>query len=132
MSKSYGNTIEIFGEEKTLRKKMMGIKMDSRTPQEPKPDADQNLAIQILKLVAPPDVAKDYEDRLRAGGLGYGDLKKALFEHYWNYFAAARAKRADLAANLDYVNKVLSDGAASARSIAQKVLQRARVASGLE
>ena len=132
MSKSYNNTIEIFGEEKPLRKKMMGIKMDSRTPQEPKPDADQNLAIQILKLVAPPDVAKDYEDRLRAGGLGYGDLKKALFEHYWNYFAAARAKRADLAANLDYVNKVLSDGAASARSIAQKVLQRARVASGLE
>src|SRR5664279_1860391 len=132
MSKSYNNTIEIFGEEKPLRKKVMNIKMDSRTPQEPKPDADQNLAIQILKLVAPPDKAMDYEDRLRAGGLGYGDLKKALFEHYWNYFAAARAKRADLAANLDYVNKVLSDGAASARSIAQKVLQRARVASGLE
>jgi tryptophanyl-tRNA synthetase len=109
----------------------MSIKMDSRTPQEPKPDADQNLAIQILKLVAPPDVAKDYEDRLRAGGLGYGDLKKALFEHYWNYFAAARAKRAELAANLDYVHKVLVEGAASARSVAQKVLQRARVASGL-
>ncbi len=76
MSKSYGNTIEIFGDEKALRKKVMGIKMDSRTPQEPKPDAEQNLAIQILKLVAPPEVAKDYEDRLRAGGLGYGDLKK--------------------------------------------------------
>ena len=67
MSKSYGNTIEIFGEEKVLRKKIMSIVMDSRTPQEPKPDADQNLAIQILKLVAPSEVAKDYEDRLRAG-----------------------------------------------------------------
>jgi tryptophanyl-tRNA synthetase len=131
MSKSYGNAIEIFGDEKALRKKVMGIKMDSRSPQEPKPDADQNLAIQLLRLVAPPDTAKDYEDRLRAGGLGYGDLKKALFEHYWNYFAAARAKRAELVANPDYVNQVLADGATRAREVARKVLQRAKVASGL-
>src|SRR5271154_5123562 len=87
MSKRYGNTIEIFGEEKGLRKKVMGLVMDSRTPQEPKPDADKNIAIQLLRLVAPPGVATDYEERLRAGGLGYGDLKKALFEYYWNYFA---------------------------------------------
>ena len=54
--------------------------MDSRTPEEPKPDADQNLAIQLLRLVAPPAVATDYEDRLRAGGMGYGDFKLlALF-----------------------------------------------------
>jgi tryptophanyl-tRNA synthetase len=132
MSKSYGNTLEIFGDEKALRKKVMAIKMDSRTPQEPKPDADQNLAIQLLKLVAPPEVAKDFEDRLRAGGLGYGDLKKALFENYWNHFAAARAKRAELAANLDYVHGVLREGAAKARTLAQKVLHRAKVASGLE
>src|SRR5436189_1943130 len=71
MSKSYGNTIEIFGEEQALRKKIMGIKMDSRSPQEPKPDADQNLAIQLLKLVAPAATAKSFEERLRAGGLGY-------------------------------------------------------------
>ena len=127
-----GNTIEIFGDEKALRKKAMSLKMDSRTPQEPKPDADQNLAIQILRLVAAPDVAKDLEDRLRAGGLGYGELKKALFEQYWNYFAAARTKRAELAANLDYVHQVLAEGAANARGVAQKVLQRAKVASGLD
>jgi tryptophanyl-tRNA synthetase len=132
MSKSYGNTIELFGEEKALYKKIMGIKMDSRTPQEPKPDADQNLAIQLLKLVAPSEVAKDFENRLRAGGLGYGDLKKALFQHYWSYFAAARTKRAELSANLDYVNKVLADGAARAKEIAQKVLHRAKKASGLD
>src|SRR3984885_10376594 len=132
MSKSYGNTIEIFGDEKAIRKKIMGIVMDSRSPQEPKPDADKNLAIQLLKLIAPPGVGRDFEDRLRAGGLGYGDLKKALFENYWNYFADARKKRAELAANLDHVNKVLSDGAAKARSIAQKVLKRARKNSGLE
>ena len=132
MSKSYGNTIEIFGEEKTLRKKVMAIKMDSRQPSEPKPDAEQNLAIQILKLVAPDPVAKDFEDRLRAGGLGYGDLKKALFEHYWNYFAEARTKRAELVANMDYVHGVLRDGAAKARAKACEVLGRARKASGLE
>ena len=131
MSKSYGNTIEIFGDEKATRKKIMGIVMDSRTPQEPKPDADKNLAIQLLKLVAPADVAKDFEDRLRAGGLGYGDLKKALFEHYWNYFAPARAKRAELAANLDYVHGVLKDGAAKAQALARTVLNRAKKASGL-
>lgn len=132
MSKSYGNTIEIFGEEKALRKKVMAIVMDSRLPAEPKPDAEKNNAIQLLKLVAPPEIAKDFEDRLRAGGLGYGDLKKALFEHYWNYFAAARAKRAELAANLDYVHQVLRVSAAKAKIKAQEVLKRARKASGLD
>src|SRR6266480_1478528 len=63
MSKSYGNTIEIFGDEKAVRKKVMSIKMDSRTPQEPKPDAEKNLAIQLLKLVASPDMANDYQER---------------------------------------------------------------------
>jgi tryptophanyl-tRNA synthetase len=132
MSKSYGNTIEIFGDEKTMRKKIMGIVMDSRTPAEPKPDADKNLAIQLLRLVAPADVASATEERLRAGGLGYGDLKKMLFEHYWNYLAAARARRAELAANLDHVNQVLADGAVRARAVADVVLKRARRASGLE
>ena len=131
MSKSYNNTIEIFGEENAVRKKIMGIKMDSRSPQEPKPDADQNLAIQLLKLIAPPATAKEYEARLRAGGLGYGDLKKALFESYWNYFALARTLRTELAGDLDYVHKVLADGAAKARGVAQKVLRRAKQASGL-
>jgi tryptophanyl-tRNA synthetase len=132
MSKSYGNTIEIFGDEKAIRKKIMGIVMDSRPPAEPKPDADKNLAVQLLKLVAPVEVAKDFENRLRAGGLGYGDLKKALFEHYWNYFAEARKKRAELASNLDHVNKVLTDGAARARTLARQVLDRAKKASGLD
>jgi len=132
MSKSYGNAIEIFGDEKATRKKIMGIVMDSRTPAEPKPDADKNLAIQLLKLVAPAETAKDLENRLRAGGLGYGDLKKALFENYWNYFAEARKKRAGLAAKPDDVNQVLADGAVKARKLAQTVLKRARKACGLE
>ena len=132
MSKSYGNTIELFGEEKPTRKKIMGIVMDSRTPAEPKPDADKNLAVQLLKLVQEKTAADAVEERLRAGGMGYGDLKKQLFESYWNHFAEARKKRAELAANLDYVNSVLADGAARARAVARPVLKRARQNCGLE
>ena len=131
MSKSYGNTIEIFGDEKILRKKIMSIKMDSRPPAEPKPDAEKNLAIQLLKVID-ARAGKEFEEKLRAGGLGYGDLKKKLFEVYWEHFAAARAQRAELAANLDYVNGVLKDGAAKARALAQTVLRRARKNCGLE
>ena len=132
MSKSYGNTLEIFGDEKALRKKVMSIVMDSRTPAEPKPDADRNLCIQLMKLLAPPAVAADYEARLRAGGLGYGDLKKALFEHFWTFFAPARARRDELLADPGYVDRVLAEGAARARALASIVIQRARRACGLE
>ena len=132
MSKSYGNTIDLFGDEKATRKKIMGIVMDSRTPAEPKPDADKNLAIQLLKMVAPAEVAADFENRLRAGGLGYGDLKKALFEHYWNHFAVARAQRAELEKDLGYVNQVLKEGAERARATSGGVIKRARQACGLE
>ena len=132
MSKSYGNTIDIFGAEKPLKKRIMGLVMDSRSMEEPKPDADQNIAVQLLRLVGSPDVAKDCEERLRAGGYGYGTLKKALFESYWEYFRPMREKREELAANMDYVHGVLRDGAEKARSVARPVLQRARQICGLE
>ena len=131
MSKSYDNTIDIFGDEKPLRKTIMRLVMDSRPSEEPKPDADKNIAVQLLRLVAPEDVAKDWEERLGSGGLGYGDLKKALFENYWEYFAEARAKRNELENNLDYVNQVLKDGADKARARATTVLDRARKNCGL-
>ena len=131
MSKSYSNTIDIFGDEKPLRKTIMRLVMDSRPPEEPKPDADKNIAVQLLHLVAPEDTANDWEGRLRAGGLGYGDLKKALFEHYWEYFAEARAKRTELKCNLDYINQILKEGAAKARERAVSVLDRARKNCGL-
>jgi tryptophanyl-tRNA synthetase len=132
MSKSYGNTIDLFADEKSTRKKIMGIVMDSRTPAEPKPDADRNLAIRLLKLFAPPPVACGFEERLRAGGLGYGELKKVLFEHCWGTFAEARARRAELAADVDHVETILRDGAERARAVARGVLGRARRACGLE
>lgn len=131
MSKSYGNTLELFGEEKAVRKKIMGIPMDSRTPAEPKPDADKNLAIQLLKVVAAPELAAATEAHLREGGLGYGDLKKILFEQVWAHFAPARVRRAELVANLDHVEAILRDGALRARAVAEPVLHRARTACGL-
>ena len=82
--------------------------------------------------MAPPDVAAQFEGRLHQGGLGYGDLKKELFECYWSYFAPARARRDQLTANLDYVHEVLRRGASAARALAQGVLKRARSAAGLE
>jgi tryptophanyl-tRNA synthetase len=132
MSKSYSNTIEIFGDEKTMRKKIMSLVMDSRAVEEPKPDADKNIAVQLLKLVATPGTGEEVESRLRAGGYGYGDLKKALFEQYWAYFTDARRKRAELAANLDYVESVLRQGADRARTIASGVLKRSRRVCGLD
>ena len=90
-----------------------------------------SLAIQLLRFFASKDVAADFENRLRAGGLGYGDLKKALFEYYWNFFAPYRVKRAELAANPDYVEKILRDGAERARAVAAKTMTRARQACGL-
>jgi len=132
MSKSYGNTIEIFLDEATARKKIMGIVMDSRSVQEPKPDADNNIAIQLLKFLAPPDVAKNYEDPLRAGGLGYAELKKALFKYYWEYFSEMRMKRAELEKNLDFVYEVMKKGAEKARVQASIVLKRARKVCGID
>ncbi len=131
MSKSYSNTIEIFGDEKIVRKKIMGIVMDSRTLEEPKPDADKNNAIQILNLLN-PDKGREEIIRLSAGMYGYGTVKKQLADTYWEYFAGARKKRAELAANLDFVNQVLADGATKARTLAQTVLKRARKNCGLE
>jgi len=131
MSKSYGNTLDLFGDEKATRKKIMGIPMDSRAPAEPKPDADQNLAIRLLKVVSEPAFALETEERLRVGGLGYGDLKKILFEQVWTHFEAARGRRAALAADPAYVESVLRDGAARARTVADGVLARARRACGL-
>ena len=132
MSKSYDNTINIFGDEKRLKKRIMSLVIDSRGMEAPKPDADQHSAVQLLKLVAPEGVAQECEDQLRAGGYGYGTLKKSLVEHYWECFREQRQKRSELAANLDYVDSILAEGADKARAVARPVLKRARVACGLE
>ena len=130
MSKSYGNTIEIFEAEKSLRKKIMSIKTDS-TPMVAPKNPDTCSVFALYQLFATPEQQAALSDRYRAGGMGYGEAKQALFEAAMSYFADARARRAELAANPSQVEDVLLAGAKKARAKGQAVLQRVREACGL-
>lgn len=131
MSKSYGNAIEIFLDEKALKKKVMGIVSDSQPLEAPKTDLEKNAAWQILRLVAPEKDFQEMDARLRAGGTGWGDLKKKVFECIWEMFAPARKRRAKLAADLPGVERILAEGAEKARAVARRTLACAREAVGL-
>jgi tryptophanyl-tRNA synthetase len=130
MSKSYGNTLEIFNEEKTLRKKVMGIVTDS-TPVEAPKNPDQSTIVELYRLFVPSDQVTRMENEFRAGGVGYGEFKKRLFETIWETFAPMRKRRAELESDPDYVDKVLADGAARARRVAEKTMARVHQAVGL-
>ncbi|HWL08745.1 MAG TPA: tryptophan--tRNA ligase [Planctomicrobium sp.] len=130
MSKSYGNTIEIFEPEKKLRKKFMAIKTDS-TPVEESKNPDTDSVYQLYKLFASTEEQDALAERYRAGGMGYGEAKQALFEKALEYFSIAREKRADWETRPDDVEEILRIGAKKAREKAQQVLQRARAACGL-
>jgi tryptophanyl-tRNA synthetase len=131
MSKSYGNTIEIFGDEKATRKKLMSIVTDSQPVEAPKQDLDRNIPLQLYKLVAPAEQVKSMEQRLAAGGYGYGELKKELFAALMDHFAPYRKKREELSRNLDYVREVLRKGAARANAVADETMHKVRKAVGL-
>lgn len=131
MSKTYGNTIDLFGDEKNLRKAVMSIKSDSQPLEAPKTGIEESVAWQLYRLFVPEAEAVEMRHKLQAGGTGWGDLKKALFESYWNHFAAARKKRAELASDSAAVDRVLQAGAERARPIARATLVRAREAVGL-
>jgi tryptophanyl-tRNA synthetase len=130
MSKSYGNTIEIFAEGKPLKSKVMSIKTDS-TPLGQPLNPDTCNVVALYSLFATPQEKADLADRYRAGGIGYGDSKKLLLEKIEAYFAAAREKRKQLAANPDYAEGVLREGARKARAEAQKTMAMVREAVGL-
>ena len=130
MSKSYGNTIEIFEPEDSVRKKIMRIVTDSVPVEEPK-DADKCNVFALLKLVASPDELGQWEDRYRVGGLSYSQAKQRLAELMIDYFKPYRHKRAELENNTDYVKEVLADGAKRARAVAKETLEKARQAAGL-
>src|SRR4030095_4853139 len=130
MSKSYGNTIEIFEEPKALRKKIMRITTDSRPMEQPKePDTDH--LYQLYSLFAGDAQRDEIAALYRRGGFGYGQVKTALADVAEKYFAAARAKRAELAANSQQVSDILADGARRARKKASEVLARAKKACGV-
>ncbi len=131
MSKSYGNTLPIFGEEKPLRKLINKKVVTDATPlEDPKP-TENSIILALYKLFATPEQYQAMVDAHHAGGVGYGQFKKDLFEAYWEYFRAAREKREWILAHPEYVDDVLNTGAARAREEASKVLTRIRKAVGL-
>ena len=131
MSKSYNNTIEIFGDEKAARKKIMGIVTDSQPVEAPKTGLDKNIPLQMYKLVATPDKANELQAKLAAGGFGYGEVKKELLAVLMDHFAPFRKKREELVKNLDYVHEVLSKGAERANAVADETMGKVRKAVGL-
>lgn len=132
MSKSYGNTIDPFMEEKPLRKRIMKIQTDS-TPMEAPKNPETCTVFQIFRALAGPDDPRTaaLAERYRAGGMGYGEAKQQLFELILDHFASARAKRQELLADPGYVEQVLREGAAAAQERMEGVLDRARKAVGL-
>jgi len=130
MSKSYGNTIGIFEPESKVKKKIMKIVTDSIPVAEPK-DPDKCNVFALLKLIASPAEAGEWDEKYRSGGMGYGQAKKRLAELVIDYFKPFRLRRAELEDNTDYVKGVLADGAERARAVARQTLKKARQAVGL-
>ena len=130
MSKSYGNTIEIFEPEKSAKKKIMKIVTDS-TPVEEAKDPDKCNVFALLKLVASPEELVEWENKYRNGGMGYGHAKKRLAELMLDYFRPFREKRSELENNISYVKEVLANGAERAKAVASETLEKARQAVGL-
>src|SRR6056297_727151 len=130
MSKSYDNTLPLFGNVKAIRKQIMRIVTDSRAMEDPKEPEDDHL-FQLYRLFASEADVAEMAALYRRGGFGYGQVKKAVAEASEAYFAEARARRDDLQANLDYVHQTLNKGADRAREVASQVLHRAQLACGL-
>jgi tryptophanyl-tRNA synthetase len=130
MSKSYDNTIELFAPPKAAKKKIMSIKTDSTPVEDPKNPHKCNV-FALLKLMAKPEEVQEWERRYRAGGLGYGEVKKRLIELYEELFGVRREMRAKWAARPDDVEDILRTGAAQARAVAQEVMADVRDACGI-
>jgi tryptophanyl-tRNA synthetase len=130
MSKSYGNNIDIFGDEKETRKRVMSIVTDS-TPVEAPKDPARSTIFQLYSLASSKDEIAGTRERFEKGGTGYGDFKKELFEKLWNYFAPMRKRREEILADKPYIDNVLARGAKRANEIADRVMQRVRAAVGL-
>lgn len=130
MSKSYGNTIELFLEEAAMRKKIMSIKTDS-TPVEAPKSIENSVILELYRHVTSPGAYEAMSASFQAGGSGYGVYKKQLFEAIWEYLAPMRARRKELICNPDYIDAVLKEGAEKANAIADQVLERVREAVGL-
>jgi tryptophanyl-tRNA synthetase len=130
MSKSYGNTIDIFGAEKEMRKQVMSIVTDSSPIEAPK-DPERSTIFQLHSLFAAKNEIEELREKFRQGGTGYGDFKKQLFAKLWEYFEPMRKRREEILRAPDYIDTVLARGAERANQEAGKVMTRVRVAVGL-
>ena len=130
MSKSYGNNIDIFGDEKETRKRVMSIVTDS-TPVEAPKDLSKSTIFQLYSLVASKNEIAKMRERFEKGGTGYGDFKKQLFEKLWEFYAPMRKRREEILADKSYIDNVLARGAERANEVADQVMQRVRGAVGL-
>ncbi|MHC4696243.1 MAG: tryptophan--tRNA ligase [Planctomycetota bacterium] len=130
MSKSYGNTIDLFDTPKTTRKRIMSIKTDSTPVEAPKNPVTCNV-FALYKLLATADEVNALEQRYSAGGMGYGEAKKLLAEVAERFLGPARERREKLARDPDYVEDVLCAGARRARALAAEVMADVRDACGL-
>ena len=130
MSKSYNNTIPIFGKEKAVRKTIMNIVTDCKQLEDPK-DPDSCNVVALFKLFASGEELEEMKARYRAGGYGYGHAKQALFEKMWSYFEPMRQRRTELEANLDFVWEILRKGGERAREEAQLTRDKISTAVGL-
>ncbi|MDQ6765627.1 MAG: tryptophan--tRNA ligase [Verrucomicrobiota bacterium] len=130
MSKSYGNTIDIFGEEKETRKRIMSIVTDSM-PVEASKNPETSSIFQLYALCASAAETAAMRKAFTRGGTGYGEFKKQLFAAVWEFFAPLRARRAEILAQPDYVDAVLARGAERANAVADGVMKRVRSAVGL-
>jgi tryptophanyl-tRNA synthetase len=129
MSKSYGNTIEIFAEGKALKKTVMGIVTDATTVDAPK-DPEKSTIFALYKLFASPAEQEALAQKYRAGGMGYGEAKTQLLEKIDGYFAPFRERRSQLAADPATVENILCEGARKARIEATKTMELVRSAVG--
>ncbi len=130
MSKSYGNNIDIFDDEKETRKRVMSIVTDS-TPVEAPKDSSRSTIFKLYSLVASQNEVAEMRERFQKGGAGYGDFKKQLFEKLWDYFAPMRKRREEILADKTYIDDVLRRGAKRANEVADQVMERVRAAVGL-
>ena len=130
MSKSYGNNIDIFGDEKEARKRVMSIVTDSTRVDAPKDPANSTI-FKLYSLVASKNEIAEMRERFLKGGTGYGDFKKQLFEKLWEYFAPMRRRREEILGDKSYIDDVLARGAQRANEIADRVMKRVREAVGL-
>jgi tryptophanyl-tRNA synthetase len=131
MSKSYGNTIDLFVEEKALRKQVMRIVTDPTPVEDPK-DPDQCNVFQIYRLFLDKEQEAALRQRYLAGGLGYGEVKEELFVTIRDFFAPFAARRAELAADPDGIRRILARGAEKARHVANRTMRKVRKKTGLE